>query len=113
MRGFHHREPGIAGFGLLNKDVYVEIIGDLVHLHPKAVELILRLKDAGKVVLVSDSIRDTTISRKTRPMDKGTLSGGSLTIVDAGRRLIEAGFAEDDVVRSMTINPRAYLEGEG
>jgi N-acetylglucosamine-6-phosphate deacetylase len=113
MRGFHHREPGIAGFGLLNKDVYVEIIGDLVHLHPKAVELILRLKDAGKVVLVSDSIRDTTICGNTEllPVEKGTLSGGSLTIANAGRRLIEAGFAPDYVVRSMTTNPRAYLEG--
>jgi N-acetylglucosamine-6-phosphate deacetylase len=134
MRGFHHREPGIAGFGLLNKDVYVEIIGDLVHLHPKTVELVLRLKDAGKVVLVSDSIRDTAICGttglhskvhrgankdgakkatwyKTPPAEKGTISGGSLTVVDAGRRLIGAGFAADYVVRSMTINPRAFLEG--
>ena len=39
---------GIAGFGLLNKDVYVEIIGDLVHLHPKTIELVFRLKDAGQ-----------------------------------------------------------------
>jgi hypothetical protein len=46
------------------------------------------------------------------PVEKGTLSGGSLTIVDAGRRLIEAGFAADYVVRSMTTNPRAYLEEE-
>ncbi|MGD0488566.1 MAG: amidohydrolase family protein [Syntrophorhabdales bacterium] len=153
MRGFHHREPGIAGFGLLNKDVYVEIIGDLVHLHPSAVELIVRLKDAGKVVLVSDSIRDTDISGnteshtkahrggdkeptqaytlarqgerrgankdgakkaaryKTSPVEKGILSGGSLTIADAGRRLIEAGFDADYVVRCMTTTPRSYLEG--
>ena len=153
MRGFHHREPGIAGFGLLNKDVYVEFIGDLVHLHPKSVELILRLKDAGKVVLVSDSVRGTDISghtelhskaieaatrsrrrrtrlyvkesdeeptkmwrrrrlgMKTAPVEKGILSGGSLTVVDAGRRLMEAGFDEDYVVRSMTENPRAFLEG--
>ena len=153
MRGFHHREPGLAGFGLLNKDVYVEFIGDLVHLHPKGVELILRLKDAGKVVLVSDSVRGTDISGhtglhskvhrggdeeptqayavvrqgerrgankdgakkatwyKTAPVEKGILSGGSLTVVDAGRRLMEAGFDEDYVVRSMTENPRAFLEG--
>jgi N-acetylglucosamine-6-phosphate deacetylase len=111
MRGFHHREPGIAGFGLLNKDVYVEVIGDLAHLHPSAVELVVRLKDAGRVVLVSDSVRDTDICRKMPPMEKGVLSGGSLTIPDAGRRLIEAGFDADYVVRCMTANPRAYLEG--
>ncbi len=111
MRGFHHREPGIAGFGLLNKDVYVEIIGDLVHLHPKTIELVARLKDAGKVVLVSDSVRDTEVSQKTPSVRKGRLSGGSLTIPDAGRRLADAGFAEDWVARSMTVNPRAFLEG--
>ncbi len=111
MRAFHHREPGISGFGLLNKDVYVEIIGDLVHLHPKSVELILRLKDAGKVMLVSDSVAHTDLSGKTTPLEKGILSGGSLTVVDAGRRLIDAGFDADYVVRSMTVTPRAYLEG--
>jgi N-acetylglucosamine-6-phosphate deacetylase len=111
MRGFHQREPGIAGFGLLVKDVYVEIIGDLVHLHPRTVELILRLKDAGKVILVSDSVRDTDTSRKTPPVEKGRLSGGSLTVVDAGRRLTEAGFDADYLVRTMTTSPRAFLEG--
>ena len=32
MRGFHHREPGIAGFGLTNPDIYVEVIADPFHL---------------------------------------------------------------------------------
>ncbi len=35
MRSFHHREPGIAGFGLINKDIYIEVIADPFHLHPK------------------------------------------------------------------------------
>ena len=35
MRGIHHREPGIAGFGLLNRDIYIEVIADPYHLHPK------------------------------------------------------------------------------
>jgi N-acetylglucosamine-6-phosphate deacetylase len=110
MRGFHHRAPGIAGFGLLNKDVYVEFIGDLVHLHPKTVELVLRLKDAGRVILVSDSVRDTDISRKTPPMEKGRLSGGALTAAEAARRLCEAGFDKERITRALTTNPRDYLE---
>ena len=44
MRPFHHREPGIAGFALLNEEIYVEVIGDLVHLSPAALELIFRTK---------------------------------------------------------------------
>ena len=33
MRPFHHREPGIAGFGLMNRHIYVEVIADPFHLH--------------------------------------------------------------------------------
>ncbi len=111
MRGLHHREPGIAGFGLLNKEIYVEIIGDLVHLHRRTVELIFSLKIAGRLILVSDSVRDTDISGGKPPMEKGRLSGGSLTVTEAARRLMEAGFDADYVTSAMTTNPRAYLEG--
>ena len=111
MRGFHHREPGIAGFGLLNKDVYVEIIGDLVHLHPETVELIVRLKDAGKVVLVSDSVRETNISRKETPCGERQTVGG---IADgSGRRPAPRGsrFRCGLHGEEHDGKPRAYLEG--
>ncbi|MBI3592375.1 MAG: amidohydrolase family protein, partial [Nitrospirae bacterium] len=45
MRGFHHREPGLAGFGLMNKDVYIEVIADPFHLHHKTLELIFKTKN--------------------------------------------------------------------
>ena len=48
MRGVHHREPGIAGFGLTNPDVYVEVIADPFHLHPKTIELIFSAKKPEK-----------------------------------------------------------------
>jgi N-acetylglucosamine-6-phosphate deacetylase len=31
MRSIHHREPGIAGFGLMNPHIYVEVIADPFH----------------------------------------------------------------------------------
>ena len=111
MAGFHHRAPGIAGFGLLDKDVYVELIGEFVHLHPKTIALLFRLKDAGRVILVSDSVRDTDISGKTLPMEKGRLSGGAMTLAEMARRLMEAGFDEERITRAVTTNPRDYLEG--
>ena len=48
MRGIHHREPGIAGFGLTNPHVYIEIIADPFHLHPKTIELIFGMKKPKK-----------------------------------------------------------------
>jgi N-acetylglucosamine-6-phosphate deacetylase len=45
MRGIHHREPGIAGFGLMNRDVYVELIADPFHLDQRIVDHIFTLKN--------------------------------------------------------------------
>jgi N-acetylglucosamine-6-phosphate deacetylase len=44
MRPFHHREPGLAGLGLIDEDLYIEVIADGVHLHPKTLELIFSRK---------------------------------------------------------------------
>ncbi len=42
MRPFHHREPGLVGLGLLDDELYVEVIADGVHLHPRTLELIFK-----------------------------------------------------------------------
>lgn len=111
MRPFHHREPGIAGFALVNRDVYVEVIGDLAHLSRETVELVMRMKGPDRVILVSDSVRDTPLGAIPWQRGEGRLAGGTLTLPAAGRGLIEAGFDEDAVMRAMTANPRAYLDG--
>jgi N-acetylglucosamine-6-phosphate deacetylase len=114
MRAYHHREPGIAGFGLLNRGVYVEVIGDPHHLHPGAIEMIFRMKDPSKIVIVSDSVEDTGV-REDRDggglRDRsGTLTGGAMTVTEAARRLTRMGFDEEAVRRCITANPEAYLK---
>lgn len=111
MRPFHHREPGIAGFGLLSKEIYVELIGDLVHLSPRTMELVFGMKRTDRVIFVSDSVRDTDVSGNATPMEKGRLSGGVLTTAGQWERMIKAGFDEERVARGLTMNPREYLEG--
>jgi N-acetylglucosamine-6-phosphate deacetylase len=110
MRPFHHREPGIAGFALLNGEVFVEFIGDLVHVHPKALELLFRMKEHGRLILVSDSVRVTVPGGEgAAPVKAGRLLGGSMTVADAVARLIAAGFGVQAVMRAATENPAAYL----
>src|SRR3990172_801657 len=91
MRGFHHREPGIVGFGLLNKDVFIEVIADPHHLNVKTLELIVRIKEPDKIVLISDSVKCTEISADGTGYgvinDAGTLQGGSMSITESSRRL--------------------------
>ncbi|OPY72596.1 MAG: N-acetylglucosamine-6-phosphate deacetylase [Syntrophorhabdus sp. PtaU1.Bin058] len=111
MRGIHHREPGIAGFGLLNKEVYIEVITDPFHLGLKTIELIFKVKDFKKIILVSDTVKDTKgISARRGVRDsRGILLGGSMTIPESARRLIGMGFKGKAVMNCITRNPAAYL----
>jgi len=110
MRPFHHREPGIAGFALVNSEIYVEVIGDLVHSSPHALELVFRMKAPDRIILVSDSVRETKVSQNREPRDEeGRLLGGSLSLPSAMTRLIKAGFDAETVTRAATENPERYL----
>jgi N-acetylglucosamine-6-phosphate deacetylase len=110
MRGFHHREPGLSGFGLLNADIYVEVIGDMEHLGREALELVFRMKRADRIVLVSDSIRETSRSDSQARRGGGeSLLGGSATLPDAVQRLINEGFDEERVIQAASANPKAFL----
>jgi len=59
MRPFDHREPGVIGAILTNKNVHCEIICDLVHLHSASIEIVLKTKGPFKTLLISDSISAT------------------------------------------------------
>jgi N-acetylglucosamine-6-phosphate deacetylase len=114
MRGFHHREPGIAGFGLLNQDIYIEIIADPFHLHEKTIELIFKTKNHDRIIIVSDTVKET----KTLPQDKsvadvhGKLLGGSMTVAESAQRLIQTGYDGGVIMNCITANPERYLMGK-
>ena len=126
MRSFHHREPGIVGFGLINKDIYIEVIADPFHLHPKTLELVFKTKNPKKIIIVSDSVKETNsppsppykggVQRRAQNIVKavtdahGKLQGGSMTIVESSKRLIKMGFDETVITDCITKNPRRYLQ---
>jgi N-acetylglucosamine-6-phosphate deacetylase len=112
MRGFHHRDPGIAGFGLINKDIYIEVIADPFHLYPKTLELIFRIKSPDKIIIVSDSVKEMKAKGRVKAVTDthGKLLGGSMSIIESSRRLIQMGFDEDMIMRCITKNPQRYLQ---
>lgn len=56
MGEIHHRDTKTALAGLLNNKVYVEVIGDGLHLSDDILELIFRTKPLEKILLISDSL---------------------------------------------------------
>lgn len=113
MRGIHHREPGIAGFGLMNRDVYIELIADPFHLDPRLLELIFSIKDPSKIIIISDSVKDTGTGAVSDGImnGEGRLTGGSMTITESADRLIRSGLDKEIIMRAISENPERYLKG--
>jgi N-acetylglucosamine-6-phosphate deacetylase len=111
MRGIHHREPGIAGFGLTNPHICIEVIADPFHLHPKTIEMILALKKPDKIIIVSDSVKEAHLDTATHSVTDptGRLLGGSMTITKSAKYLIGLGFEKDVVELCISANPSKYL----
>lgn len=57
MSGLHHREPGMVGAALSLDNVYAEIIADGHHVHPVAMDIVMKARGKDKTVLVTDCMR--------------------------------------------------------
>ncbi|MEW6715364.1 MAG: hypothetical protein AB1306_09785 [Nitrospirota bacterium] len=106
MRPFHHREPGIAGFGLLDKDIYIEVVADGIHLDPKTLSLIFKIKRADRIILVSDSIKGAGVKKGTIKTSSGVIAGSVVTLSGALKNVKNAG---GDALKSASKNPLNYL----
>lgn len=112
MRGFHHREPGLAGFGLMDEDVYVEVIADLAHLHPQSLKMIFEMKSPHNILLVSDSVKGPGWGSGAIRGAGGMLLGSGISLSDAVRNLVSLGVPLERALQFASDNPRKYL-GEG
>jgi len=56
MTGLHHRDPGVVGACLKNKDVSCELIADNFHINPALFSLVYELKK-DNLVLITDCTR--------------------------------------------------------
>ena len=101
MTPLHHREPGMVGAALAHAE-YAEVIPDLVHVHPGALQVALRAIPC--LYCVTDSTAATgmpdgeyQLGRQTVTkclggvrLADGTLAGSTLTMDQALRNLVEA-----------------------
>ena len=108
MRPFHHREPGIAGLGLTDQDLYIEVIADGIHLHPKIIELIFNRKRLDKLIIVSDSVKGQRTAKGVI-YEQGVLAGSVLTIDNVVKRLQRIGIPDAEIIEASTDNPLRYI----
>lgn len=109
MRGFHHREPGLAGFGLMDEDVYVEVIADMAHLHPQSLKMLFDMKSPDKIILISDSVKGPNWGTGPVRGAGGMLMGSGIALADAVKNLIALGVEPDRAIQFAADNPMKYL----
>jgi N-acetylglucosamine-6-phosphate deacetylase len=109
MRGFHHREPGLAGFGLMDDDLYVEVIADLAHLHPQSLKMVLDMKSPERIILVSDSVKGPGWGKGAIRGPGGVLQGSGVSLMDCMKNLVSLGVHQEWALQFASENPRRYL----
>lgn len=86
QHGFNHREVGVVGAGLLFKnEIKAELICDLIHVNPDAINILVNAKGFDNVILITDSMR-------AKGLEPGEYSlGGQKVIVDETSARLESG----------------------
>jgi N-acetylglucosamine-6-phosphate deacetylase len=127
MSGFHHRQPGTVGAGLIDSPATVELIADLVHVHPAALRLVAAARGTDKVALVTDSVnfcglpdgtyakrgREYRVERGSVHLPDGTLAGSKLTMNIAVKNMAEAGAGVAAAWRMASAVPATILGLDG
>jgi N-acetylglucosamine-6-phosphate deacetylase len=124
MSSLHHRNPGAVGAGLLATTTTLELIADGIHVHPRAIELMVKTRGIDYICLITDAVRATgmpdgkyTLAGQeifvqdgiARLVDGESLAGSTLTMEKAVRNMVQFGFPLHDVVRAATFVPACRL----
>lgn len=103
MKPMHHRNPSLMTAALLRDELKIELIADTFHVHPAMMELLLKVKTAKNIILITDSIRaggmhegeyyfsDQKVYLKDNiaTLEDGTLAGSTLTLNKAVKNLLD------------------------
>ena len=125
MPPFTHRAPGVVGAAFDHPQVKVELSSDGVHIHPSVVRAVFQLFGAGRVILISDSLRATGMpdgrypfggqeievhgNRATMADDPNTLAGSVSDLMACMRSAVSFGIPLHDAVRAAAVNPAQVL----
>ncbi|HIX20248.1 MAG TPA: N-acetylglucosamine-6-phosphate deacetylase [Candidatus Akkermansia intestinigallinarum] len=78
----HHREIGLVGSGMLDRDIKIEIICDTIHLCRDMLNLTFTNKDISQMIMITDSLACSWM-----PDGPGQLGGLPIMVKDGVARL--------------------------
>lgn len=124
MSGLSHRNPGLVGAALTNKDVYCELICDTIHVNPALFQMVATLK-GDKLILITDNISPAglpdgeyesgsmpvTLKSPYCNLHDGTIAGSVYHLNEAIRNFREhttLGLVE--IVKAASLNPATLMK---
>lgn len=118
MQPLSHREPGLIGAAIDDKECVVELISDGIHIHPCVVRATFELFP-GRVALISDSMmatgmengtyqlggQEVTVKDGKATLANGTIAGSATNLYDCMRRAVSFGVPEEQAILAATAVP--------
>lgn len=123
MPPFHHREPGVIG-AAIDKNIYVQVICDGVHLHRSVVTALYRIFGKERMILISDAVAGTGLpdgeyykQGKYKRIKKdgviknenGNLAGSASNLFVDVLKAIEFGIPREDAFYMASTTPAVYM----
>ena len=123
MAPLHHRNPGPIAWGLSREDVTFDCIADGIHLDPFMLRLLLKVKGARGISLISDAIAaagkgdgdyqiwgETINVKNGRTANAaGSIAGSVISMLDAVKLLHSLGVSWVDLAQMASSNPARLL----
>jgi N-acetylglucosamine-6-phosphate deacetylase len=124
MTGLDHREPGLAAAAMIFDDLKVELISDGIHVHPKMINLAVKVKGSEKIILVTDAMcakglqdgeyalggQKVFVKGREARLADGTLAGSVLLMSEAIRNVSNfTGLPLEEVVKFASETPAKQL----
>ena len=123
-REYGMRKLGVLECGYLWDDMYIEIIADGMHLPYELLQLIFKLKNRDKIILVSDSLKVAGSNEKyssvgnvkciiedgvCKLLDRSAFAGSIASGIRLVKTCVAAGIPLEDAIKAFTQNPAKLL----
>lgn len=122
MPPLHHREPGPIG-AAIDRNIYVEVIGDGMHVNKSIVLMLYRTFGSDRVIIISDTVRpagmpdgkydsgglEIFLKDGIITLGDGVIAGGSNSLLKNIKTVYEMGIDFYEAVKMATETPAKYL----